>query len=329
MVNYPLWLFVIATTVATPGAPDDLLEEARVLVETGACDGAMPLLEQIISDHPGAEEAPAALYEAGRCFEASRDPGAAVGSYERILTDYRRSPEATDASFRLGTIFATNHQHRDALALFRSLRRQGVAVTDREQAELALQIGTSLSALGRERPAIREIVPALEILDGIDVREDPEVSVYRSQAHVVLGDLAARAMQDISMATPNASKQRERLQQRAAAMEIASGHYRAAVDDRAVYWSCAAGFKMGQLNENQYHGVLAAPAPRGLDDEQSRIFVESLQDAAVKFLVAARQTYLDTQEFASRMGASNEWTELAVDRLETMDLEPLMNREGI
>ncbi len=323
-----LLLAVTATTVS-PRAPADLLDEARILVETGACDGALPLLEQIIADHPASPQAPVALYEAGRCLEATEDLDGALLSYERVLTDYRESPQCTDARFRIGMLHAVSHRHREALAQFRQLRRGGAASTERERAVLGLQIGTIHAARGRPRPAIREIVPALEVLDGLDTRDDPEVAVYRSQAHVVLGDLASDAMQGISMDTPNATAQRRRLKLRAASMELASGHYRAAVDDEAVYWSCAAGFKMGLLNENQYHGVLAAPAPRGLNDEQSRVFLETLQDASVKFLEAARQTYRDTLAFAARTGASNRWTEAAADRLETMDLEPLMDRDGI
>ncbi|MGQ0703221.1 MAG: tetratricopeptide repeat protein [Gemmatimonadales bacterium] len=81
-------------------APDAVYYIAQTFGEETP-DSAAVYYNQVVSQDPTSERAPAALYQLGRLAEARRDPATARRHYDRVLREYPRSPVADLARERL------------------------------------------------------------------------------------------------------------------------------------------------------------------------------------------------------------------------------------
>ena len=316
------------------GEVDELLTEAITLMETGACDAAVPLFRRIEEDHAGAPQVPVALVDRGLCHERMGELQEAEEAYSRVVTRHRRSPAFADALFRRGLTRAEREDPRAALRDFRRLHRRlgrpgSSTPTPRERAVLDLQLGSCHAALGRPATATRLVVPALEILETIDPEQDPDVSWYLAQAHVVLGDLLADGMEEVSLDTPDGELQRERLTRRLELFQMSRDHYQSTLRYDAPLWICASGYKLGMLHEASRAALLAAPAPSLLTEDQARLYRAELERRTADYLTTAAGLYRETLRFASMARVENRWVERTRERLEALELDPVIEGQGL
>jgi len=309
--------------------PGELLGEAAILMETGACDGAIPLLEAVVDGHPGSPEAALALFDLGLCQERMGDLEAALAAYDRGVREPRRSPAFRDTLFRRGLTHLALDDPRPALADFNRLQRTGQARGAREKAVLRLERGACLAALGRPARATRLTVGALEELVSVDLDADPDVAWYRAQAHVVLGDLLADGMGRVSLDTADGELQRERLARRLELFGQARDHYLATQELQAPLWICAAGFRLGQLYERSREDLLAAPAPSLLTEDQAALYRAQLVRRTAAYLEEAASVYRETLRFAAMARVENRWVEGARSRLDELDVAPLLESHDL
>jgi len=297
-----------AVAVPTDDAPELLLAEALALAQSSACDGAVPMLEDLVARFPDSPEAPEALYAWAECLERGDDPDEAIRRYRELLDAYPDAGRARDARFRRGVLQLVQGAYRPALADFRSLR----GTTPTERAILDVQRGACHRGLGHPRRATRLLVNALATL------QDAEEPWYLAQAHVALGNVLAGAMAGISMEVQGERRQRDRLQQRLALFDRAEGHFRAAADSGVPLWGCAAGYELATLHLRQRDALRATPPPRWVDEGQAQVYRDSLFDRTASYTTAAADLYRQTLTFAATHGVENRWTEAAQDALDAL-----------
>ncbi len=304
------------------------LAEALALMETGACDQALILFQALIDADPRAPRAAVALFDSGLCHERGEDLASALAAYSRVVQGHRRSPAFHDALFRRGLVHAALDEPRSAQRDFRRLRRLRAARSAREQAVLELQLGACHAALDRPARATQRVLPALETLESVDLREDPDAAWYLAQAHVVLGDVLADGMRDVSLDTSDGELQRRRLSRRLELFGEARGHYEATQLYDAPLWTCAAGYKLGRLHEENREDLLAAPVPGLLTEDQARLYRIELERRTAAFLTAAATLYRGTLEFAAMAHVENRWVDGARQRLDELELDPASEGRG-
>lgn len=323
---------LIAATATTPAiastSAGDLLEEGRILMETGACEEALARFDDVAGQAPHSDEAAHAHFLAGQCLEATRDVEGAIERFGRALTAGRGSEVGVDARFRRGLALLTLGEPRRAQRDFRHLQRAGAPTNDRETAKLDLQLASCQHALGHPRRATDLLLPALETLTAanagaVEADADPEVLWYLSQAHVLAGDLIGDEMDRISMDVPTIEEQRERLRRRIELFEEAARHYRWAGHLSSPLWVCAAGYQLGQLHERQRLGVLEAPPPDFLSAAQQAVYAAQLHETLGRWLAEAMAIYRDMLAIAAAAGVRNRWVDLAEERLADGPEEPL------
>jgi len=322
-------ILLLASAARAEEEPRALFEEATTLMETGACDGALPLYDDLVARFPAAPEAPLALYNAGRCHERAEDLDAALQRYDAVLSGYRSHDAATDARFRRGLVLMELERPQEALREFLRLERAGSATTIREVAVLDAQIGACQATLGRSRLATRRLVPALEALESIDPLEDPDARWYVAQVHVAMGDLLADGARRVSLQGRDHDQVRERLQRRTDLVVQARDHYAAAAAEDAPLWACAAGYKLGRLYEGYLEAVAEIPAPAVLDPAQQQVFLQVLLEEVAHYQMAAVTIYQETLDYAAMTGVENRWVRRTLERLEGLDLEGVMEAEGL
>lgn len=329
LANLVLAAALFPLTASAAEAPATLLADAVVLMETGACDGAVPLLEELVASHPRAREVPTALFDLGLCRERQGDLDSSLLAYGDVLHSHRRSTVFRDALFRRGLTHAALADPRRALADFSRLRRTGAARDQREKAVLRLQLGACHGALGRTARAARLVVQAQETLEQVDLHEDPDAAWYLAQAHVVLGDLLADGMERVSLDTVDGDQQRERLARRLELFSQARDHYLATQSYDSPLWICAAGARLGQLYERAREDLLAAPPPSLLTEEQAALYHAELVRRTAEYLEAAAEVYRETLRFAAMARVDNRWVEQARLRLDELDVEPLIQSNDL
>jgi len=294
--------------VAPADGAAELLHDAALLADSGACDGAVPLLQDLVALYPGSNEAPEALFVWARCLERLDDVEGAIRRYGDVLEAYPEAAQARDARFRRGVLLLVQQSPGPALADFRRLRGE----TPTERAILELQRGACHQGLGHDRRATRLLVGALQTLEGSDE------SWYLAQAHVALGDVLAGAMDRISMQVGSERRQRERLARRTSLFDRAAAHYEAAAATGIPLWGCAAGYKLAGMHERQRDALLATPPPRWLDEESARIYRSSLRERTDSYTEAAADLYRQTLTFAAGHGVRNRWTEATQQALDAL-----------
>ncbi len=298
---------------------DDPLIEVTQLMGAGAFDEALQRIDEVLAAEPLPGTAAEALYMRGACHEAMDDLEGAIDAYDQLLADYDWDFWADEARFRRGIDLYLLGEPRAALADLRYLARR----TDGEPSPVVqLQIGACHEALGRPRRAVRLTVDALENLE-LDPREQD--TWYRAQGHVVLGALLVRASEGVSLQVRRSDAQRERLKQRWELLQQAEGHFRQAGDLGQPLWTCAAGVQLGEAYERFREAILAAPPPRGLNEEQAGVYAAELEATTARYQHNAAAIYRDVLSFAATAGVDNPWTERARKRLEQIDTAPLFD----
>jgi len=317
-------LFFIWLAAAVPAAAEDspaqLIEEAYLLLEAGACDEAIQRCDEAVALAPRGDEAAQAHYLVGLCRESQGDLPAAVERYGDAIAAGRGTATAVDARFRRGLAWLTLEEPRRAQRDFRHLRNKGVAELPVEVARLDLQLAACQRALGHDRRATDLLLPALDALTEANAGAttadgDPQTVWYLAQAHVLAGDLIGAEMDRVSMDVPSVEEQRERLDRRVELFGEAEQHYRFAGHLASPLWVCAAGYKLGQLHERQRRGVLEAPPPAYLSAEQQRAYMDQLREIVDRWQEQAMAVYRDTLSYAASAGVENRWVDLAADRL--------------
>jgi tetratricopeptide (TPR) repeat protein len=321
-------LVTVTSAAAATTSPEDLLEEGRILMDTGACEAALVRFDDVAALAPRSDEAAQAHYLAGQCLERAGELETAVERFGNAMTAGRGSEVAVDARFRRGLAWLALDEPRKAQRDFRSLLRTGAPTSDLETAKLDLQLASCQHGLGRDRRATDLLLPALETLTAANagaagVDADPEVLWYLSQAHVLAGDLIAEEMDRVSMDVPTLEAQREGLKRRIELFEEAGQHYRWAGHLSSPLWVCAAGYQLGQLHERQRRGVLEAPAPDFLTAEQQAVYAAQLHETLGRWLDEAMAIYRDMLSFAAAAGVRNRWVDRAEERLAEGPTEPL------
>ena len=186
-------LLVTAAAVAARQAPPNLYRQAREHLIDERLSDALALFQEIVSDHPGSEQADDAQYYVGYVHERlDRDPDA-VAAFQRLLDRWPDSPRAENARARLAVLMGRTGsgaggalrtlldssapwevKRETALALARAGDLSAAAVLEeimqRESSSRRLELLEVLSGLTADPVALRIIAAGLQPDNGSSVK---------------------------------------------------------------------------------------------------------------------------------------------------------------
>ncbi|MEP6831961.1 MAG: tetratricopeptide repeat protein [Gemmatimonas sp.] len=102
-----------APVAATVG-PREMYQDGRTLIAKGSWSTARSIFQDIVTNNPNDEMAPAAQLAIGQTFEGEKQPAAALAAYAAVYQKYPDSPEAPKSLYKRANIL--HGQNKDAEA---------------------------------------------------------------------------------------------------------------------------------------------------------------------------------------------------------------------
>ena len=279
--------------------PDALMQQALTLQSEGRRAAALERLAYLNEHHP----APVVTFQIGKTLELDEDYAGALAAYDDILGSEAGPDILHNAAFRRAIVLEDIGQHQASLAQIRALTDAGEWSED-ESLSLALCRGIAELSSGRSRRGIRRIEASLAALE--DGRRETWMRARaRSALSVYLLEEAA------ALELKGNKKAARRLSQRNDLMLAAEQQVIAIANLGETEYILDGLQHLGDAYLQLHDDLLAAPAPRQLDDVQQAIYAETVASRASILSRKARMYYGKGLELADQVG----WEGSARERL--------------
>lgn len=259
-----LLLLLPSVAQAQQVAIDAMLQEANDLKDGDACDGAVPLYDEVIARAEiGTPAWGWALYNRGVCHEELGDPQSAAATYTALIDDGTDAALVSDARFRRGLLVIVHGGDTSAARTdFRAAARGRRGV---DRAILDIQFGRLDLDAGRPRAAARRAATAARVLDA-EREENPDrrggrFDWFGAQVALLQGDIWLDAAARVSLRLKGPVRVTKRITRRAEYLGNAETFYVRAIGLGCAPWSQEALLQLG----NGYRA--AAEALAALLDE--------------------------------------------------------------
>ena len=163
-------LLVTTAAIAARQAPPDLYRQAREHLIDERLSDALALFQEIVSDHPGSEQADDAQYYVGYVHERLERDRDAVAAFQRLLDRWPDSPRAENARARLAVLMGRTGS--GAGGALRTLLESSAPWEVKRETALALARAGDLSAAAvleeiMQRESSSRRLELLEVLSGL------------------------------------------------------------------------------------------------------------------------------------------------------------------
>jgi tetratricopeptide (TPR) repeat protein len=328
-------------------------QQAHADQEAGDYIEAARRYERLVEEAPKVEIAPDALFNAAICYDKAEDPAKAAACYEKIVLDYpnskhyknallaplahyekteqwdrllvhleklyredQKSSLAKETLYKLGRRFYKSEDYARAREIFALYARQYPADTSRklEIAYLEAQIS---EAQGNAAGAMEGYDRFLKAYAKAKANE-PSLEVeplYLATARFRTLDPVYQEYKSVELKEPlkkNLAKKQSLLDR------VVSGYMETAKSGAGQY-ALASAFRVGEAYENFWKSMLASAVPRGLSEEEARVYGGLLKEQAAPYREKAVASYETTLKKARDRRVFNEWVLTTYNRLASLD----------
>lgn len=308
--------------------------------------------ERLVEEAPRVEIAPDALFNAAICYEKADDPSRAALCYEKIVLHYPTSKHYADALLApLGYYEKTQQWDRllvhleklyqkdpsSSLAretlykLAKRFHKSGDYAKTREIFALyANQYPEDISrkleidyldaqmseSEGRQREAMQGYDRFLKAYEKAKA-SDPSLEVdplYVATARFRTLDPLYLEYTSLELKEPlkkNLARKQSLLEQ------VVSGYVETAKSGAGQY-ALASAFRVGEAYENFWNSLLTSAFPRGMNEEETQVYRQLLEEQAAPYREKAVASYETTLTKARDRGVFNEWVLLTYNRLSSL-----------
>jgi tetratricopeptide (TPR) repeat protein len=249
---------------------------------------------------PSSAREATALYDAGLAHQRLEQWRAALGRFRTVERKYD-GPDAVEAAFRV----AECHYHLEELAEARAVLDRLARRTDLPVAEhirALTQRGVVELEAGQAEEAEKSLRLAVSAWkEGSD--QERLDDYYPAQAQFYLGEVFREHFQAVKLDPSRADEARlgQDLEDKAALLLSAQGHYLRAIRIGNADWAVAAGFRIGELYDAFHAALVGAPLPTGLDEEHADAYRTELRRKVRILVTKAIAIYEQTLATAGRI----------------------------
>jgi cellulose synthase operon protein C len=256
------------------------------------------------------------LYNAAVWREALGDDAGAQADWQKYLKQYGSRPDVAKIAFAAGLCIERQKDPRNSAEYWRSYGRQyGQSATP----------GQLLLARYKEGIALREarlgdsaaMADVLQRYARLPAEEKGELPLLDAAAHArFLGvETAFNELMAIHFQYTRQSDLVKVLKVKNARMAKLLAAYGEVIAIGSPRWSEAAFDRIGEAYRNFNQGLLAAPMPKGLDQEQQELYRSTLESQALPLEDKATEAFGKAVEVAQKSGAYSDWVIKAQDFL--------------
>ncbi|MCB9761956.1 MAG: tetratricopeptide repeat protein [Alphaproteobacteria bacterium] len=277
--------------------PEAVFQEAVERRRAGDVEGAVHRLAWL---HESGDRSPEVLYQLGIAYEMNEDFETALSIYDLILAEHPELP-LRDAGFRRALCLEELGRYDEALRQYKAIpQEQGFDRHDRYTLDLAM--GIAALRAGRTRQGLRLIETSL-----LAVEDSREITWMAAKGRYALMDHALAQAADRPL-EGSERKQVHNLEDRADLMAEAEAHLVKIIAQEEPEWIMAGLLSLGDAYMELHDAVAGAPAPRGLDADQTAVYRQELERRSTVLLRKAWEAYDQGLVVAGRFGVENRYT---------------------
>jgi tetratricopeptide (TPR) repeat protein len=300
-----------------------LFAEANDYLEAGDHANALRLYDMILDSTTADNWRQVTLYNSSLALEGLGDIRNAQRQYEVLVQDWPHSEDARWACFRLAEIAAMEGRYADVIPwMDHVLAYTQIPVADRVEAH----IRTGFARLEQRQfsQAVNQFQAGLTFNEQASGWEPGQSASLRplaatdewvAQAHYGLGRVYHLLFSQIRLVLPREQLERD-LVDKGQLLETAEANYLNSVRTGHPYWGPAAGYMVGQMYEGFYFDILATEVEPQFNELEVEVYFELIRESIRPAIDRAISIYESNLAMAYRMGASHEWVDSTISRIQ-------------
>ncbi len=265
--------------------------------------------------YPKADEARYSLFQAAELLEYNQQFDDAITLFERYLRDFREREEAPVIAWRIVRITEKMNDERRLATSWESFAKTQYA--NAASAVHVVECYRNLAAYhqrrGDQRQARAFYQKTAEEYKKRDLGEG-KAAEFAAEATFKMLEPRFQEYEAIKI-TGSLEQQGKSIQQKRKLLAELETAYAEILPFKAVDWTVAAFFRMGQVWQLLAKAVFDAPIPETLSEEEQDVYRSQLEDIAAQWENTAIERYETTIQNARSLNVMNEWTKRTLEAL--------------
>lgn len=247
-----------------------------------------------------------ALFNAGVLRQALGQSKRAIGHYETYAKRFRRAKkDAAEVAFRVAVVYeGAGDEGRAEKAYNEYLRKHR---NGKHEVEAMVNAARAAYKLGQFRRAEAGLAAALKAYKGLKGDAAKSNRRFAAEARYYQGELLYRKYNKVSLDV-KPHKLNKALNQKMKLLEQASMIYLNVVEFNNAAWSTAALYRIGSVMEEFANSLRDAPTPRGLNEAESEMYREALDNEVITIEERAIDLYTTGYKKAIALKVYNDYT---------------------
>jgi tetratricopeptide (TPR) repeat protein len=289
----------------------DLFKKAVAFSNEKKCDEAVVGYDRVVAEFEASQYVSAALYNGGLCLQALGKFPEAAEHYEKLRKLRPQSEDVKDGSFLLAEVLIQLERFQDALTLSDELLAREDISAD-ERLEGMARRSQALLGLGKIDDAQRYAQSALSYFRTRPKEQPIRDEFYAAACNYVLAE-TYRMHEQTLLFPEGLEPQKAVLIQRAQLLLQAQREYFNTISFQNLdnlHWAAASGYRIGNMYDELWHAVMAAPVPANLKGGEGEAVYHQELAKLIKPLIRHAIRYWEmTQLFIERTGMKTQWSE--------------------
>jgi tetratricopeptide (TPR) repeat protein len=303
----------------------DLFKRGTELLNQKKCKEAVELYDRLVSEFATSQYASASFYNAGLCLQALGDFAGAAQRYSGLLQHFADSPDRKDAAFQLAEVEVQLERWSEVMAVVDELlARQDLSADER----LEGMARRSQALLGQENfdEAERYARGALAFMRTRPKEDAIKDEFFAAACNYVLAESFRQREQKLDF-PQGLEPQKQVLLHRAELLLEAQREYFNTISLKNLdnyYWAAASGYRIGNMYDELWRAIMAAPVPANLPASGHAVYHEELAKLIKPLIRHAIRYWEMTQMFIERTGITTSWAlkiKSDLDRVRALLLE--------
>lgn len=272
--------------------------------------------EELVQQHPSAELADEALYKAAGLREMSDQWEVAAADYLKLVDGY---PKSEFASRALKNAAVCYENKEDWFAAERVYRRYATTFTQDpdELLEVMYKIGEMSYNFGDMKLAVNGFRETVEAHRRFRSKTTLVGDYFPAKAQFMIGEVEFDEYKKLEIAPPL----EKNLERKKTKFKRVFAEYRNTLEYQVADWSTAASYRIGMAFEEFGRALIESPRPKGLDEEQAKLYNQKLAESAMPYRQKALETYRKNILQAEKNQVENMWVEESRKRMNTLNIE--------
>jgi TolA-binding protein len=265
--------------------------------------------------YPKADEARYSLYQAAELLEYNQQFDEAIQQFSRYMADYRERDEIPVIAWRVVRITEKMGDERRLAGAWETFAK--TQASNPASSVHVVECYRNLAAYYQRRGDSRQAMSYYQrTVDEYKKRNlgEGKAAEFAAEASFKMLEPKFQEYEAIKI-TGSLAAQGAAIQKKRKLLAELETKYSEILPYKAVDWTVAAFFRMGQVWQLLAKAVFDAPIPDSLDEEAQDVYRSQLEDIAAQWENTAIERYETTIQNARQLNVMNEWTKKTLEAL--------------